>query len=97
MKLQERFSLLTPREREAFPFIVSGLLNKQSAAILGVSEITIRIHRGRVMRKMEATSFAELVRMAVKLKVPNWRGPRLCARTHGCADIALFDSPPWHI
>jgi FixJ family two-component response regulator len=70
-KLQQRASLLTPREREVFPLIVGGLLNKQAAAVLGISEVTLQIHRSQVMRKMEAGSFADLVRMAVKLRIPN--------------------------
>jgi FixJ family two-component response regulator len=73
MRLQERFSLLTPREREVFPLVVGGLLNKQAASVLGISEVTLQIHRSQVTRKMQAESFAELVRMAVKLKIPYWR------------------------
>lgn len=65
--LLERHRKLTPREREVFELVVTGLLNKQAAARLGISEVTYQIHRGQVMRKMEATSFAELVRMAVRL------------------------------
>jgi FixJ family two-component response regulator/nicotinamidase-related amidase len=72
-KLQEGYSLLTPREREVLPLVVGGLLNKQAAALLGISEVTLQIHRGQVMRKMQAESFAELVRMAVKLRIPYWR------------------------
>jgi len=72
-KLQERFSLLTPREREVLPLVVGGLLNKQAAAILEISEVTLQIHRSQVMRKMQAESFADLVRMAVKLRIPHWR------------------------
>jgi FixJ family two-component response regulator len=72
-KLQERFSLLTPREREVLPLVVGGLLNKQAASMLGISEVTLQIHRSQVMRKMRAESFAELVRMAVKLHIPYWR------------------------
>ena len=65
--LLRRHALLTPREREVFALAVSGLLNKQAAAQLGISEVTLQIHRGQVMRKMAAKSFAELVRMAVQL------------------------------
>ena len=68
--LQRRLSSLTPREREVLPLIVSGLLNKQAAAELGISEVTLQIHRGRIMKKMDAGSFAELVRMAAALDVP---------------------------
>jgi len=67
--LKTCYSLLTPREREVLPFVVGGLLNKQTAADLGTSEITIRVHRGQIMRKMGARSVAELVRMADKLGV----------------------------
>lgn len=68
--LQQRVSQLTPREREVLPLVVSGLLNKQAAATLGISEATLQIHRGRIMRKMNATSLADLVRMAALLGVP---------------------------
>lgn len=68
-KLLERFALLTPREREVLPLVVSGLLNKQAAAELGISEITLQIHRGKIMHKMQADSLAGLVRMAEKLGV----------------------------
>lgn len=65
--LQNRYSLLTPREREVFALVVSGLLNKQSASKLGISAFTLQIHRGQVMRKMAATSLSDLVRMSEKL------------------------------
>jgi FixJ family two-component response regulator len=68
-QLHRRFSSLTPREREVLPLLVSGLLNKQVAAELGISEITTQIHRGKVMQKMQADSFAELVRMAGMLGI----------------------------
>ena len=67
--LQERARRLSPREREVFALTVTGLLNKQAAAQLGISEVTYQIHRGQVMRKMEAGSFAELVRMAMRLGI----------------------------
>ena len=69
-ELNECFSSLTPRERDVLPLVVSGLLNKQAAAELGISEITLQIHRSKVMQKMKAASLPELVRMAEKLKVP---------------------------
>jgi FixJ family two-component response regulator len=69
-QLQRRFATLTPREHEVLPLVVSGLLNKQAAAELGISEITLQIHRSKIMQKMEAESLAELVRMAGKLEVP---------------------------
>jgi FixJ family two-component response regulator len=74
--LQQRLSTLTPREREVLPLVVSGLLNKQAAAELGISEVTLQIHRGRIMHKMAAGSFAELVRMAGTLGIPVTRGRR---------------------
>jgi FixJ family two-component response regulator len=70
MRLKYRHSCLTPREREVLPLIVGGLLNKQAADKLGISETTLQIHRSRVMRKMEAGSLAQLVRMAGKLALP---------------------------
>jgi FixJ family two-component response regulator len=69
-ELRQRLSSLTPREREALPLVVSGLLNKQAAAELGISEITMQIHRGKIMQKMQAGSLADLVRMAGTLAIP---------------------------
>ena len=68
--LKQRFESLTPREREVLPLVVSGLLNKQAAAKLGISEVTFQIHRTNVMRKMSADSLADLVRIAGSLKIP---------------------------
>jgi FixJ family two-component response regulator len=68
--LQERHALLTPRERETMALVVSGLMNKQIAYRLGISEITVKAHRGQVMRKMGVGSLAELVRAAAALDVP---------------------------
>lgn len=67
--LQERFASLTPRAREVMQHVAQGLLNKQIAGIMGVSEITVKVHRGQAMRKMGAASVAELVRMADMLGV----------------------------
>jgi FixJ family two-component response regulator len=65
--LQQRFAALTPREREVMDLVVSGLMNKQIAAKLQVSEITVKVHRAHVMRKMQAKSLADLVRIAERL------------------------------
>lgn len=68
--LRLRLARLTPRELEVLSLVVSGLLNKQSAAELGISEVTVQIHRGNIMKKLKAGSLAELVRMAGALDIP---------------------------
>lgn len=70
-RIRKSYDSLTPREREVLPYIVRGFLNKQTAYELGTSEITIRIHRGQIMRKMNASSLAELVWIAERLGIPD--------------------------
>jgi FixJ family two-component response regulator len=67
--LVSRYESLTPREREVLPMLASGLLNKQVAYELGITECTIQLHRGNIMRKMQADSFATLVRMADRVRL----------------------------
>jgi FixJ family two-component response regulator len=67
-RLVARYESLTPREREVLPLLARGLLNKQAAFELGITEYTVQIHRGHIMRKMEADSFATLVKLAAKLE-----------------------------
>lgn len=79
--LRRRYASLTPREREVLPLVVSGFLNKQSAAKLGISEVTLQVHRRNVMLKMAVTSVTDLVRIAERLGIEatgrRTRGDRL--------------------
>jgi FixJ family two-component response regulator len=68
--LRKRYLNLTPRERDVLPLVVSGLLNKQAAAELRISEVTLQIHRRNVMQKMAVFSLADLVRVAERLEIP---------------------------
>lgn len=68
--LRRRHESLTPREQEVMEFVVSGLFNKQIAAELGISEVTVKIHRGQVMEKMRAESLANLVKISQQLEAP---------------------------
>jgi FixJ family two-component response regulator len=82
VRLAARYGSLTPREREILPMLASGLLNKQVAFELGITEYTVQLHRGHIMRKMEADSFAALVRMADKVT--------LCLQGCQRAEFAAF-------
>ncbi|KRE00688.1 LuxR family transcriptional regulator [Bosea sp. Root670] len=75
--LMQRYHELSPRERDVLPLVVSGLLNKQAAAELGISEVTLQIHRRNVMQKMAASSLADLVRIAERLAIPIRHSRRL--------------------
>jgi FixJ family two-component response regulator len=74
-ELRTRYASLTPREKEVMEWVVSGRLNKQIAGELGISEETVKVHRGHVMRKIGADSLAELVRMSERLGIPHRRDP----------------------
>jgi FixJ family two-component response regulator len=67
--LRDRYASLSPRERQVMVLVVSGLLNKQVAGELGISEITVKAHRGKAMQKMKAGSLADLVKMAARLRL----------------------------
>jgi len=76
-ELQQRYGRLTPRERQVFSLVTSGMLNKESASELGISEKTIKVHRARVFQKMGARSLPDLVRMAGALGIPEDATPGL--------------------
>jgi len=80
--LRDRYASLTRREREVLALVAAGLLNKQVGGELGISEITVKAHRGQVMVKMKADSLADLVRMAARLGLPD---PRSCSDHHSLA------------
>jgi RNA polymerase sigma factor (sigma-70 family) len=73
--LRDCYASLTPREREVMALVVAGLLNKQVASKLGISEITVKAHRGKLMQKMKADSLADLVKMAVRFRLAPARNP----------------------
>jgi FixJ family two-component response regulator len=73
--LRNYYASLTPREREVMALVVAGLLNKQVGSKLGISEITVKAHRGKMMQKMKADSLADLVKMAVRLRLAPARNP----------------------
>lgn len=68
--LRSRFDSLTPREKEVLPLVIGGLLNKQAASELGISEVTLQVHRSRIMKKMRTRSLADLVRLSSRLDIP---------------------------
>ncbi|MNT56578.1 Response regulator protein TmoT [compost metagenome] len=76
--LRALYETLTPREQELLPLLVGGLLNKQAADVLGITEYTVQVHRGHIMKKMQAGSFATLVRQAGRLELETY----LPARGH---------------
>jgi RNA polymerase sigma factor (sigma-70 family) len=73
-ELRGCYDSLSPRERKVMELVASGLMNKQVGGELGISEITVKAHRGRAMRKMKASSFADLVNMAAQLHLGRWAG-----------------------
>jgi FixJ family two-component response regulator len=90
-RLVARYESLTPREREVLPMLANGLLNKQVAFELGITEYTVQLHRGHIMRKMEADSFATLVRMAdkVRLHISNRQQMEIAAERDGTENAIL--------
>jgi len=71
--LRARYESLSPRERQVMAAVVAGLMNKQAAAEIGISEVTLKVHRHNIMKKLGALSLAELVRMADSLEIPRWK------------------------
>jgi len=74
--LRARYDSLSPREREVMRMVAAGLMNKQAAAEIGISEVTVKVHRHNIMQKLGARSLAELVRTADSLGIPRWKGDR---------------------
>jgi FixJ family two-component response regulator len=95
-EIRRRYLTLSPREQDVLPFIVRGFLNKQTAYELGASEITIRIHRGRIMKKMRADSLADLVRFAGRLGIPQGLAWGLPAFTESACDYQELRSASAH-
>lgn len=85
-RLRDCYSRLSLREREVFPLVVSGLMNKQSASVLGIAEVTLQVHRRQLMAKMEADSLADLVRIAARLEIPLTPRETARRRTRGWVD-----------
>lgn len=85
--LRNKVSLLTPREGQVLPLLVKGHLNKQIAAMLAITEVTVQIHRGRIMRKMAAPSFADLVRMCGLIGIPDTKTPGASGATDDPLDL----------
>ncbi|WP_354684320.1 LuxR C-terminal-related transcriptional regulator [Cupriavidus necator] len=85
--LRARFASLSDREREVMLLAVSGLMNKQIAGEIGISEVTIKVHRARAMRKMAARTFADLVKMALQLELPQHRATPSAAPRHGVGAV----------
>jgi DNA-binding CsgD family transcriptional regulator len=92
--LKSRLEGLSPRERQVLPMLLAGLRNKQAASHLGISEVTVQIHRGQIMRKMRARSFAELVKMGQALGVGS---PVLAGGNHcdHCLPFGCYEAPSW--
>jgi FixJ family two-component response regulator len=86
-ELRERYATMTERERHIMTFVVVGRANKQSAAELNLSEMTVKVHRGQVMRKMQARSLPELVRMADRLGVPATTSQAISTKVVAPADL----------
>ena len=92
--LQALFQSLTPREQELLPLLAGGLLNKQAAGILGITEYTVQVHRGHIMRKMRADSFATLVRQASRLQLePMACVPRAFAVSRSILPQCGYEAP----